>query len=615
MSIIFGLKKAPGHSVVEEDLRKLARTTARWATEGTSVLTSGHVGMGFQPYHTHARSPLESTPMVDACGNTITFDGRLDNHDDLRARLSLLGSRLSDTQIIMAAFERWGEACFSYLVGDWAIALWVRETDTLYLARDHAGTRTLYYERIGDSIAWSTFLETLVCDKGAHTLDRVFVNCYLTLQPLGETTPYAGIHAVPAGHYVAAKGKQVYSTPHWGCAEERELVLGDDREYEVRFLQLFRRSVERRIDGDPAILGQLSGGMDSSSIVCMADEVVRSTSRDRDPIDTVSYYDDSETSWDDAKYFPLVEKFRGKRGYHIQTHGARLSLNSPSEVYLFPGADETSIQREEEFNSTVGIEKYRVILSGLGGDEFAGGVPYPAPELASYLLHGRFLDLAKSGVSWGLALRYPLVELVGETLAFTASVMAGGNISSMKAIPWISNRQTDRLGHSQSGRHHHPHFVLRNYYLRLLALVRESLPHLRPQARVRVEYRYPMLDRDLLEFLIQIPRNQLIRPGERRSLMKRSVGKLLPREIVNRRRKAVVSQGPLRAIVSRHIEIASLFKDSLLESLGFIDTLTLKRCLAEVVQGKEISFYPAIRRAIEMELWLRTFALGRKLRI
>jgi asparagine synthase (glutamine-hydrolysing) len=615
MSTIFGLKRAPGHSVLEEDLLQLAKTTARWATEGTSVLASGHVGMGFQPYHTYARSRLESLPIVDAEGNMITFDGRLDNCEDLSTQLNLSRTEVSDSDIVMAAFERWGEACFSHLVGDWAIALWLRKTNTLYLARDHAGARTLYYERTGNDVKWSTFLETLVSSNGSNRLDSLFVNRYLTLLPLEETTPYAGVYAVPAGHYIVVSRDRICSTAHWSAGNKRELLLSDDREYEERFFQLFRRSVERRIDGGPSVLAHLSGGMDSTSIVCMADDVLRSTPPLSDMIDTVSFYDDSEISWDDDRYFPLVEKFRGKSGYHIRAQASRLSLSLPSSVYLFPGADGTAEEQENEFNATVGIDKYRIILSGLGGDEFMGGIPYPTPELASYLLHGRLLDLAQSGVSWGLLLRRPLIEVLSETFAFTANMIAGGDISSKQIFPWISKSGIALLADSQRSRCHAPQSAFRNYYLKLLAIVRESLPHLRPQATSRLEYRYPMLDRDLLDFLIHVPRNQLLRPGERRSLMKRAVGKLMPVEIMNRRRKAVVSQGPLRAIVSRHTEISSLFKESLLEALGFIDGVTLKRCLGVVVQGKDISFYPGIRKAIEMELWLRTFASTSQLQI
>jgi asparagine synthase (glutamine-hydrolysing) len=614
MSIIFGLKRPAGEMVSKEELLGLARTTGRWATEGTFALTSGHVGMGFQPYYTHTRMRLDSLPFVDSCGNMITFDGRLDNHEELHALLNPSAPHTSDSEIIAKAFEKWGGACFSHLVGDWAVALWVRKTNALYLARDHAGARTLYYEQNGNTVTWSSYLEPLVCRNDSHELNRVFVNRYLALLPLEETTPYAGVHAVPAGHYIVMTGEQMHHVAHWKCAEGGELVLRDDTEYEERFSQLFRRSVERRIGGDVGVLGQLSGGMDSTSIVCMADDVRRLGPQHLDLIDTVSFYDTSETSWDDDKYFTIVERFRKKSGIHIRVNGMQLSLSAPSAVYLFPGADGTSEQQEREFNSAVGTDKYRVILSGLGGDEFLGGVPFPSPELASQLLRGRLNDLVKSSVSWGLALRRPAIELLGNTLAFVAEMIVGEERSLKQIFPWIPKREQNPFPRPRCRKLHLPRPFLGNYYSRLLAAVRESLPHQRPHSISRLEYRYPMLDRDLLDFLTRIPRSQLLRPGERRSLMKRAVRGLIPSEILNRRRKAAVSQCPLRAIVSCRSEIVSLFKDSLLESLGFVDGLTLTDCLTAVAQGKEISFYPGIRRAIEMELWLRTSTSSGRLR-
>jgi hypothetical protein len=87
--------------------------------------------------------------------------------------------------------------------------------------------------------------------------------------------------------------------------------------------------------------------------------------------------------------------------------------------------------------------------------------------------------------------------------------------------------------------------------------------------------------------------------------MRRAFQSLVPSAILNRRRKAALVQGPLRAITSRSAEIESVFKDSLLESMGLIEGRSLLACLTAVVSGKDISFYPGICRAIEMELWLR----------
>jgi asparagine synthase (glutamine-hydrolysing) len=124
MSVIFGVRRVDGAPVSDSYLRELARATEGFALDGTFVEHDVCAGMGFQPYFTHERSRLEAQPAIDARGNMVAFDGRLDNHEELRTVLGLSPQILADSLIVLAAFERWGECCFARLVGDWALALW-----------------------------------------------------------------------------------------------------------------------------------------------------------------------------------------------------------------------------------------------------------------------------------------------------------------------------------------------------------------------------------------------------------------------------------------------------------------------------------------------------------
>jgi asparagine synthase (glutamine-hydrolysing) len=171
MGIIFGIAKAAGQRVEKSELLEYAQATEKHALDGTVVSTQGQIGMGFQPYYTHQRSNLEALPLIDTQGNILSFDGRLDNHVELHGLLQFRETDVSDSQIVLKAFERWGEDCFSKLVGDWAIALWSHSERTLYLARDHAGTRTLYFGHSEKCILWSTYLETFFTSGRTADLD------------------------------------------------------------------------------------------------------------------------------------------------------------------------------------------------------------------------------------------------------------------------------------------------------------------------------------------------------------------------------------------------------------------------------------------------------------
>jgi len=267
VSIIFGLRKGEGQAVEEPQLIHLASATGRYAPDGTFVRASGRLGMGFQPYYTHQRANLEAQPAVDARGNMLTFDGRLDNHADLCKLLNIAESDTADSLIVLAALDRWGEECFSRFVGDWALAFWSNTEQSLYLARDHAGTRTLYFEQTDGCVVWATYLETFFAERKSRGLDAGYAACYLACQPIRALTPYKGIMAVTPAHYFVFHEGRLTRKAHWRWMVKDEIHYKTDAEYEEHLFSLFRQSVERRTGPGAPILAQLSGGMDSSSIV------------------------------------------------------------------------------------------------------------------------------------------------------------------------------------------------------------------------------------------------------------------------------------------------------------------------------------------------------------
>ena len=291
MSTIFGIRKLAGETVPERELLDLAEATERFAPDGLAIQASGRVGMGFQPYYTHTRSQLENGPVADHHGNLLSLDGRLDNYQDLAHELGLESTLTPDSQIVLAAFRRWGEACFSHFVGDWGIALWSERDQSLYLARDHAGTRTLYFQNNKDSLRWSTHLETFFVGTTME-LDEDYAACYLASRPIRDLTPYKGIRAVLPAHCMVFQNQKVSRKPHWEWMVRDTIRYSSDKDYEEHFFELFKQSVERRTGRGAPILAQLSGGMDSTSIVCMSDHIAdpsirRPTSSTRSPSSTI----------------------------------------------------------------------------------------------------------------------------------------------------------------------------------------------------------------------------------------------------------------------------------------------------------------------------------------
>jgi asparagine synthase (glutamine-hydrolysing) len=618
MSIIFGIRKPDGEIVDDTELLRLAHRTERYAPDGTFVTSAGRVGMGFQPFHTTERSRLEDQPLVDEHGSLLVFDGRLDNHEELRYKLGIREPRVADSQLILSAFVRWDESCFAQFVGDWAIALWSAAKQTLYLARDHAGTRTLFFQHVSGALQWSTYLDSLLLPETSHQLDKEYVASYLASRPIRDLTPYRGIRAVLPAHYKRVMADAVVAKPHWSSMASGNIRYGSDEEYEVHFLQLFKTSVVRRTTPGGKILAQLSGGMDSTSIVCMSDHI--RTSQGAPPaelLDTLSYYDDSEPNWQERPYFSIVESARGKTGIHIDRsdwHPTLEPLDQSEGVALWPGWHGGSAEQARKFDDLVRARGYRAIVSGIGGDELLGGVPTPLPELAEYLVSGSPAKLFRRSADWCLTDRSPLLHLLFQTVKFTINLYRQPGPDVTKMPSWIApdlrklcfdlkHREIEggkRLGFSPT--------ALGNGITWWAIL--ETLPHLIPPLLTRYEYRYPYLDRDLVDFLLRIPRDQLLRPGQRRSLMRRALKDIVLPEILARRRKGFVIRGPLTLVQQEKEKIEQLFARSFLGEHGFIDPVRLRSTLELVARGKAIDQLQTLLRAIALELWFKSRAQG-----
>jgi asparagine synthase (glutamine-hydrolysing) len=609
MSIIFGISKPQVDPEMRSDLARLAHATRRFAPDGTFLGITGRVGMGFQPYHTDEHSKLEEQPLTNNQGDMIVFDGRLDNRIWLCEQLKVESRNAADSSIALTAFHGWGETCFSHFVGDWALALWLQEENALYLARDHAGTRNLYYERSGESITWGTYLETFVADGQTRDLDRVYALRYLTVQPTRDSTPYVGIRSVTPAHYLKIRGSEVSQMLHWSPKVRKTILYRNDEEYADQFLSLFKQAVTRRTGPGAPVLAELSGGMDSSAIVCISDHMRKQlgTSSD-DLLDTVSYYDNSEPDWNEEPFFTAVERKRAKKGSHIDVSRAEHCYDAPDPAYLQPGADASALLREQSFEEQIKERDYRVILSGFGGDELLGGPPNPLPELADYVFEGRLGTLIRQAFWWSLTSRTPLIHTFASIATFIRRLYPSPFRRSKAAQPWISKTQRtpDRslepeelletaFGYSPS--------ALDNCLTWWNML--ETLPHRFQTVLHRREYRYPYLDRDLVDYLLRVPRSRLLKPGRRRFLMRYALRGIVPAEILERKRKAFVARS-LRIRFSRDRErIASLFEDSELSKAGLIDAGILRKALLEANSQQTEEWLAPILRAIQLELWLR----------
>ena len=612
MSAQYGVWHFNGKPVEQIFLAKVGPTLVRYGLDGCDAHRKGPVGIVYCAFHTTKESRRENQPYVSPRGDVLTWDGRLDNREELLGQLEKGNApEQTDVAIVMAVYERWGTDCFRKLIGDWALSLWNPQEQVLFLAKDFVGTRHLHYRLTPEQVSWCTVLDPLVLLAGhPFSLNEEWIAGYFGHFPATHLTPYAGIDSVPPGAFVKIKKGTARVHTYWRFDPGKRTRYRTDAEYEERFRAVFGQAVGRRLRSDVPVLSELSGGMDSSCIVCMADAVMTEGKAETPRLDTISYYNDLEPNWDDGPYFTKVEEKRGRTGFHIDVRKIEFLPQSADSRYFLPqpGFDQSRVEFEQQRIACMTANGNRVVLSGIGGDEPLGGIPTPIPELADLLGRGRFKHLASRLRAWSLVKRQPWTHLLLETLRVFLPPRAPQAFNEKKIAPWlhpdfVKRHRTTLLNLEPRSRVLGPLPSFQSN-LNTLAGVRRFLGSSSPSFAGCYDKSYPYLDRDLLEFLYSVPRDQIIRPGQRRSLMRRALVGLVPYEILNRRPRAYVSRRPLVSLEAAWPRLQELCGRMISGSLGVVDAERFLEALQEARQGQTNSL-GFLRVTLQLEIWLQ----------
>jgi len=564
----------------------------------------------YRAMHSTKESRRETQPHVFSSGSVLLWDGRLDNRDELVRDLGYAaGDQPTDLELIAAAYQQQDTNSFARLVGDWALAVWNPNDRCLILTKDPIGTRPLYYSLANNQVRWSTLLEPLVeLAESRFRLEPDYLAGWLSLFPATHLTPYVGISSVPACTFVRIQYGRLTTTKYWDFDTAKKIRYDSDQDYEEHFRAVFREAIRRRLRSDACVLAELSGGMDSSSIVCVADRILESRGSDAYGLVTVSYYDDSEPAWDERPYFTMVEQQRGRVGCHIDLgRMTAFEFRTASDHYwATPGSDARMAQITEELRTYMRSHGSRVILSGIGGDEFTGGVPTPAPELADLLARAKFGKLAHRLKVWALLKRTPWLHLLGETIRPFSPPAFVPAAKQREPAPWLLSGFISRHAKTLRGYQHRLKFSgpLPSFQENLATLeaMRRQISCTPPETFC--ERRYPYLDRDFLEFLFAIPREQLVRPGQRRSLMRRALAGIVPDPLLNRKRKAFVARSPRMAIANHRQQLVEMSREMICDLLGIVDPRAFRQALEAAGSGQHVAIVPLLR-TLELESWLR----------
>jgi asparagine synthase (glutamine-hydrolysing) len=611
VSVQFGRWNFDGRPIDPNYVAKVQTMLQPYAPDGSAVCSEVPFFVLYGSFQTTEESRRERQPFTSRAGTCITWDGRLDNRSDLignkKARFAPVPT---DFDIVSSLYEAKGTEALHQLVGDWSLSALHRRENTLVMAVDFLGARPLYYFCDERYAAWSSLLEPLAVLAGCKfTLSEEYVAGCLYGFPAASLTPFGEVHAVPPGSFVEITPRATKITKYWDFNPRERLHRSSDAYYEEGFRHFFTQAVRRRLRSIGPVVSELSGGMDSSSIVCMADRILERTPALASRLDTLSYLDDTEPDWNERPFVGAVETARKKVGFHVDV-SAHVAFIPDRDVAQFPCTPSTGIGPsvpQQIVSAYFRREGTRVVLSGLGGDECTGGVPSGSPELADLLVQIKIAKLCRQAVAWSLAERRPLVHVIVSLIREFLPLSALGGGALRAKVPWLSRAFERRIRstHSTSKRLTFfgplPSFQENLYALEGLQRQIASAP---PQRCPVLERRYPFLDRDLLEFLYSTPREQIVRPGRRRSLLRRALRGTVPAVVLERRRKAYVVRGPMKSLQAECSDLKKWTKKMLCSSIGAINLDVFQASLDDACRGNETYLW-RISRTLELESWLR----------
>ncbi|KJS17966.1 MAG: hypothetical protein VR69_02790 [Peptococcaceae bacterium BRH_c4b] len=290
MSAICGIYYCGGRPVAPETGAAMMRELGIYHADATGTWQEGQVFFGCHAQHITPEALREILPYHDnMAGLTITADAIIDNRVELCDRLGIdhcYRDGIPDSLLILQAFRKWGQNCLKYLVGDFAFAIWDEKQQELFCAVDPTGTRAFYYYRSAEIFVFSTLIKPLfVLPEITKEHNETWIADFLAMPSVmhqlnPELTLYQNVRLLPAGHTLTIRPDGAIKQVYWQVERQSELKLKSDGEYEEAFREVLGEAVRCRLRSIRPVGVMMSGGLDSTSVACMAArELARSSRR------------------------------------------------------------------------------------------------------------------------------------------------------------------------------------------------------------------------------------------------------------------------------------------------------------------------------------------------
>lgn len=359
----------PSHPVDRELVQRLTATLAHRGPDADGFLFGAGVALGHRRLSIIDLSTGDQPIYNEDRSKAVVFNGEIYNFREIRADLEQRGhhfSTASDTEVIVHAWEEYGDACIGHLRGMFAVALWDLTGRRLLLARDRVGKKPLYYVHDADRILFASELKALICDPAVkRVLSLEAIDDYLTFGVVpAPRTIYQGIQQLPPAHYLIWEDGRIRTVEYWDLMY-RQATGRPEGEYLEEFESIFAEAVRLRMISDVPLGAFLSGGVDSAAVVATM------AGQSRRPVATTTIAF-SDSAFDEAPHARTVARALGTDHQELTVEARAVDI-LPTIVWHLdePFADSSAVPAY--YVSRAARQRVTVALSGDGGDELFAG--------------------------------------------------------------------------------------------------------------------------------------------------------------------------------------------------------------------------------------------------
>ena len=607
-----------------------------WRGEG-AVLTH-------QALHVTPESRHEEQPLVDEeAGLVLVADARIDNRDELQRTLrrdlrrSVRHDVITDADLILAAYRRWGTDCAAHLLGDFAFAVWDRHKRQLFAARDPMAMRPFYYRIEGGRVLFGSEVKQILAAPGvSREVFELMVARYLCgrYEPLNWTF-FEGIAQLPPGKNLIVDSSGRYHTrQYWALDPASETRYRDEKDYARHFRHLFKDAVRCRIRSQVPVGLFLSGGVDSGSIASMVGFIKEADGTECPDFRTYSWAFCSLTQCDERHVSDeICSRYNLKRTYIDAEAGRPLTdhpQHGPDLDTPYHGIYQALLERGNAIAHQDGV---RLLMSGDRGDLMVGEYIYDYAGLFWRVEWPKLISELRTQSKWrGTSLpkelrrhllrpafqyvwpqdRWTGARKVAKRLYHTLKGLpkASGTPVPLSYPSWIDESFAKRNNlaapiephtRSQSGlptaRANRQAAILNTMQMRGMTWTN------RMHARHETAFADPWSDRRIAEFVFSVPQRVLNETGNEKKMVRRAMEGIMPEAALSKTKK--VSLGPLysQSIREKHTDdIMRLLKNMASADRGFVDEAALRDMYRSVQNGGSSG---ALWQPLALEMWLR----------